>query len=63
MITIAAVALVSLVALLFASMAIAPVLIESRTPKASSKASSKASLVLVETSADSAGSMEHSRAA
>ena len=55
MITIAAVALVSLVALLFASMAIAPVLIESRTPKAS--------LVLVETSADPAGSMEHSRAA
>lgn len=59
MIAIVAVALVALVALLFASMAIAPVLIESRTPKASSKAS----LVLVESSADSAVSMEHSRAA
>ncbi len=59
MMTIAAVALVSLVALLFASMAIAPVLIESMTPRASPKAS----LVLVETNADPAGSMEHSRAA
>lgn len=59
MITIAAVALVSLVGLLFASMAIAPVLIESGR----SRVGPRASLVLVETSADPAGSMEQSRAA
>lgn len=59
MITIAAVVLVSLVALLFASMAIAPVLIESGR----SRVSTKASLVLIETNADPTGSMEHPRAA
>jgi len=59
MITIAAVVLVSLVGLLFAAMAIAPVLIESRTPRVSPKAG----LVLIETNADPTGDIEHPRAA
>lgn len=59
MITVAAVALVTIVGLLFASMAIAPLLIESGTPKTRSKAT----LALVKSPAVHDVRAEHPRAA
>lgn len=59
MITIAVIVLVSLVGLLFASMAIAPALIEANA----TKPNPGATLVLIESPATHVGDVEHSRAA
>lgn len=59
MITIVAIAIITLVGLLFASMAIAPILIEIEQPRASSRAS----LVLVEQPARPTAEIEHPEAA
>ncbi len=59
MMTIAVIALVSLVGLLFTFMAVAPALFEATA----SKAESHADLVLIEPATLNAGDMEHPRAA